>query len=317
MDGERDGTRRIKVRGVDISRCAGVYWQTMPKSVLFFRGVQNRRQRLVSPPSQLALGRLSSQCPADVADFFRELFERAGLNAEQYRGNALQRRIPACLRFLRVPSLEAARAKMEAQPELLMPTVDVVLLGVTEFFRDPVVFEQLRERVVPTWVGSSAPVRVWSAACSEGQELYSIAMLLLEADISLMQLLGTDCRASAIRAAGEGRFPVAALETVPASWRTHFKKCGNSVRVTDQVRRSVCWKQADLLRSIEPGPWDLILWRNMAIYLNAEASVEVWHAMVRELAPNGYLVSGKADHPPGHSELVSIGRGIYQRRTTR
>jgi chemotaxis protein methyltransferase CheR len=285
----------------------------MVAGFLHFQGVKDRPTRSPVSPPVYPMCHCESACTDNIEDFFRELFERAGLCAANYRGSALRRRVPACLRFLRVADLDAARSKLATRPELVTDLLDVALLGVTDFFRDQPVFDQLREAVVPCLLHLDRRPRIWSAGCSDGQELYSIAMLLQEAGVAEAELLGTDCRAAAIRLARDGKFPVQTLAKLPAPWQPRFARVGSCIRVPDYLRRGMRWKQADLLTTIEAGPWDLILWRNMAIYLHPDVVERVWRNLVEELSPNGCIVGGQADHVPRGHSLERIGRNIHRR----
>lgn len=247
--------------------------------------------------------------------FFRELFEGAGLSLEAYRAGALHRRVPACLRFLRVRDVAGARAKLRANPELAEWVLGIVLLGVTEFCRDPAVFAELRRLIGTMWQGTPRTLRVWSAACSDGRELYSVSILLHQAGLRDAVLLGTDCRREAVRMARAGEFAPETLEGLEPWWREHFQMQRGMMRPSPHLRENMCWRQADLLRRTEPGPWDMILWRNMAIYLQPEAARRVWLSLMDELAPGGLLVTGKADYPPPHPELERVGPCVYRRRT--
>ncbi len=102
---------------------------------------------------------------------------------------------------------EEGRALLENRPDLLPAAVGSLLIGVTEFFRDPAVFEAVRARVVPELAARGrGPLRIWSAGCSSGEELYSLAILLAEAGLLAGSfLLGTDCRIEAVRQARSGR----------------------------------------------------------------------------------------------------------------
>lgn len=246
--------------------------------------------------------------------FFRDLFLMAGISLDAYRGTALNRRIPACLRFLRVPDLETGRKKLKAHPELVSPLLNVVLLGVTDFCRDPAVFERLRQLVATSLDATAKPMRVWSAACSDGRELYSVAVLLQQAGrLAGSELLGTDCRRDALRLAQAAEYPQDALGALPFSWHDYFTPARHGVRVVEWLRRPARWKQGNLLEGAEPGPWDLILWRNMAIYLEASTAECLWQSIIRELRPGGFLVVGKADHPPQWLPIEKLGPCIFRK----
>jgi chemotaxis protein methyltransferase CheR len=282
---------------------------------LHFEGISTERPPVRQIPRfRSAAG---STVPPDqhvVHGFFLDLFERAGISASAYRSSALSRRTAACLRFLRANDLEGARRKLEQQPELAAAAVNIILLGVTEFCRDPLVFKHLGEEIATTWQLLDHPPRVWSAACSDGRELLTAGILLSEAGLLAgAELLGTDCRPEAIDFARAARYPSTTLDKVEASWRNHFVHSEDGVSPHDALRRVMRWKRADVLKSAEPGPWNLILWRNMAIYLEPSAATPVWHNLFAALAPGGYLVTGKADNPPPCLPLRKVAPCIFRK----
>jgi chemotaxis methyl-accepting protein methylase len=199
--------------------------------------------------------------------------------------------------------------------QLASALLNVVLLGVTEFYRDKPVFDCLRERVLPELSTRDRVLRIWSAACSDGQELVSVVTLLADQGLlTRCQLLGSDCRPDAIRRARSGVFPVQAARGLSPSLSPYLIPHASTVKVVDPLAKALSWKVADLLQGPEVGPWDLILWRNMAIYLRPEVVENIWVSMVRELQPGGFLVCGKADHLPLHPEMLKISPSVYQKR---
>ncbi len=252
--------------------------------------------------------------PADRA-FFESLLARAELPAAAYRRGALNRRLPACLRMLRVANAAEAERAVAAQPEVAPRLLSLVLLGVTDFFRDRSVFEQLRGAVLPELLARHARLRVWSAACSNGQELYSVAMLLERAGrLADCELLGTDCRVEAIHEARRGVFRMEDVERMDPEWREAFFGEAGPGAIEPRLRDAARWKVANLFRTVERGPWHLILWRNMAIYLENERAEEIWTRLFDQLAPGGFLIAGKADHPPKWLPLTRVAPCVYQKR---
>lgn len=285
----------------------------MASSCVFFEGV--------SPPviTRLQGGSRPPRALASVPDeeshrFFEALLAIAGLAPAAYRARSLHRRLPACLRRLQVASAAEARQRLEQEPELTRPLLNVALLGVTEFFRDAGVFERLQAAVLPELAARGGKLRMWSAGCSTGQELYSLAILLREAGLlERCELLGSDCRPDAVEEARTGVFPweeVAVLgEGRPERF---FTRVGEAAIVRPVLRSAVSWKARDLLASAQPGPWHLILWRNVAIYLQPDTVAGVWDALIRQLAPGGYVVVGQADHLPPDPRVVRVAPCLYQ-----
>ncbi len=284
---------------------------------LYFEG---RASQSPTPAGTLPLAprvrsRPAPTIPRETRAFFQWLLGRAGLEAERYREISLVRRLPACLRRLRAKNLNQAYELILRRPEVLPGLIDVVLLGVTEFCRDRLVFASLRDKVLPLVLQQTSRPRIWSAACSEGQELYSIAFMLAGFDrLAGCELLGTDCRASAIQHARSGHYATESLTAVDPAWRQlHFEGESGAFRVRRSIRENLHWKRADLFAGVEPGPWHLTLWRNMSIYLRQEAAADLWRRILSEMAPGGYLVVGKADHPPHGLPIERIDACIYRR----
>lgn len=250
-------------------------------------------------------------------DFVHWAFARAGLDASPYRSQVLRRRLPACLRELKARSTEEARLCLTRRPDLLPVVIDAFVLGVTEFFRDAIVFEGLRNGVLPILTQRNRPLRIWSAGCSTGEELYSMAILLAEAGVlEYCDLLGTDCREDAVQRSQTGLYDGTALQHLDATIRgQYFEAIGEKWRPKELLRHYTRWKQADIFRGIEEGPWDVILWRNVAIYLNPAPTTMILERLFDSLAHDGFLILGKAERPSAGLRLLPRSRCIYQRRS--
>lgn len=246
---------------------------------------------------------------------FDALLSRAGLSADRYRPRALRRRLPACLRLLRAETAVEAARRLEERPELTGPALSVLLLGVSEFFRDETVFAWLEREFVPVLAARPTPPRIWSVGCSAGQELYSVAMLLSEAGhLRGAELVGTDCRRDAVEQARTGVYPWSSIEPVAAQRRdAFFVRTGQAGVVHPGLRAAITWRAADVFVEPAPGPWDLILWRNMAIYLQPDAVERVWQTLGGAVADGGYIVTGKADPAPVNLPLTRVASCVYRR----
>ena len=262
----------------------------------------------------------------DGEAFLRWLLAHAGLRFDDYKPETLARRLPACLRALRAvraASPSHARSLLRRSPDALPAALDALLIGVTGFFRDEPVFESLASRTLPdlldrlSQVGRTRPLRVWSAGCSEGAELYTVAILLAESGALAagpVELLGTDCRPEALARAAAGSFDAQAVRAVPRPLLDrYFEADGTRYRVAPALRAACAWRRADVLGAPEPGAWDLVLCRNVAIYLQPEAAAALWAALAAAVRPGGALVLGKAERPLGVRELACDGPCVYRR----
>lgn len=243
------------------------------------------------------------------------LLGQAGLKSAAYRPTAMQRRVPACLRQLRVTTEDSARELLERRPELLPMVLNTVLIGVSEFFRDQPVFECLEKTVVPMLARLDRPLRVCSAGVSGGHEIYSVAILLAEAGVLADSLLiGVDCRADAIRRAREGVYGAEDMSGITAARRDRFfQTTAAHWAVRPELKERIEWRVEDLITFDAGEVCDLILFRNVAIYFNEPHSSDVWMRLCDQLAPGGYIVTGKAERPPLALPLVRVAPCIYRK----
>lgn len=243
------------------------------------------------------------------------LLQQAGLSARAYRPKALERRLAACLRHLGVPSRTAAREVLAARPELVGSVLNTVLIGVTDFFRDRSVWDQLAREVLPQLLRTRCGLRVYAAGASTGNELYSAAMLLAEAGvIGTSELCGVDCRVDAIAAARAGWFSEAAMARVPPEWCARFFEASwAGYHARPVLTQAMRWQVADLFSFEEVAAWDVILFRNVAIYLTEAHAARAWEYLCDQLSAGGVLMTGKAEKPPQYLPLRRLGPALYQR----
>lgn len=245
------------------------------------------------------------------------ILAHVGLDPRHYRVPPLARRAPACMRLLRVGTEAEAMTRLSATPALAHVALNALLIGFTEFFRDKDVFHALRDHVIPRLRALNRPVRVLSVGCSAGHELYSMAMLLEEHDLLKdATLTGLDCRPDAIDMARRGVFAEDQLEDLPAHLRARYvTSTADGGRIVPHVSDRLSWSVADATASCPDGPWDLILCRNLLIYIKPHLSSVMMTRMLDQLAPNGVLMLGKAERPAPSLRLVCLSRCLYARHS--
>jgi len=200
-----------------------------------------------------------------------------------------------------------------------------LLINVTGFFRDPATFEFLAKSIVPGLVrerSSDHPLRIWSAGCSTGEEVYSLAMLFQEEIASTrrdvkLQIFASDVDAEAVAAAREGVYPASIATDVSAKRLARFfTKEDKRFRVTPELRSSVVFTVQDVLVDPPFSRLDLISCRNLLIYLRPEAqakAISLFHFALRE---GGILVLGGSETPGATEtrfEMISRPERVYSR----
>jgi chemotaxis protein methyltransferase CheR len=204
------------------------------------------------------------------------------------------------------------KAKSDASGVLRRKIVDEITTQETFFFRDTSPFDLLRFKIIPdlidarTRAGSRQPIRIWSAACSTGQEICSIAIVLSEVlgDLSRydIRLLGTDISDHAVAKASAGIF--GQLEVArglsEASRARHFVPDPGGWKIRDELRAMMTFKKWNLTQDLTPlGKFDIIFCRNVAIYFSDTDRALVFNRMEQRLEPGGYLIIGSMESLSG------------------
>lgn len=249
--------------------------------------------------------------------FIRAVLGASGLDVEEYRLAPLLRRIPACLRALRVSTVPDAIMALQDDPTRLKTVVNSLLIGTTSFFRDPQLFARLEEQVVPAMIERNSSPRIWSAGCSDGSELYSVAMLVSEIQTRPdAYFLGSDCRPSVLETAKAAIYRNDAILAIRADLRERYVISKDTEhRICPTLSSRVNWEQRSLLGQAAPGPWDIILCRNVAIYLEVQSAHHMWQRLANALAPGGILVTGRAESPRV-TGLDRIGPSLFRKSSS-
>lgn len=199
--------------------------------------------------------------------------------------------------------------------------VDLLTTNETHFFREPGHFDFVRDRIVPEHRASGRPLRVWSAACSSGEEPYSIAMTLASAMGGVpWDILASDLSSRVLERARTAHYPIARARTIP---REHLLACclkGTGTHegtfiVAPELAGRVRFMQVNLNEALPGlGEFDLILLRNVMIYFDAPTKQQVVARIVSCLRPGGHLMIGHSESlATVASNLQPIAPSIYRR----
>ena len=224
---------------------------------------------------------------------------------KDYKEGTIYRRINKRMDYVKVNSLEDYLNYLHANPAEIKLLCQEFLIGVTKFFRDTEAFELLQKEVLPPIMAAKAPdeaVKVWVAACSTGEEAYSLAILFLEYCLAtnrepLVKIFATDIDERAIDKASKGVYPAAIAKDVSEERLTcFFYPKGNKYVVNADVRKMVVFARHDLQKDPPYSKLDLITCRNMLIYLNPMLQKKVMAIFPYALNLNGYLLLGPSEN---------------------
>ncbi|MEW6281251.1 MAG: protein-glutamate O-methyltransferase CheR [Candidatus Eremiobacterota bacterium] len=220
-----------------------------------------------------------------------------------------------------------ARVRQRACPVTARSVVEAMTTNETSFFRDGSPFEALRTQILPELLArrqASRSLRIWSAACSTGQEPYSVAMLLHDSFAHVvrdwqLQVLGIDLAEKVVERARSGRYTQLEVNRgLPVRYLLScFEKKGSDWVVAERLRRLVRFEVANLVDpALTLGTFDLILCRNVMIYFEPDTRRRVLGTLLRHLAPDGYLIVGGAEVLLGLTdrlERLNVGGAVVYR----
>lgn len=205
-----------------------------------------------------------------------------------------------------------ARARQDSSGLLNRRIIDAITTNETSFFRDNSPFELLKYKIIPDLLdrrkrmSSTAPIRIWSAACSTGQEVYSIGIALKEVLGDLgrynVRILGTDISDQAVARASKGIYGTIEISRgLPDSIRqTWFVPRGPDWQIRDEIRAMASFRTLNLMKDFSAlGHFDVILCRNVAIYFTQADRIALFDRIGRALEPDGYLVVGAMESLSG------------------
>ncbi|HEX2103249.1 MAG TPA: CheR family methyltransferase [Solirubrobacteraceae bacterium] len=226
-----------------------------------------------------------------------ELSAASGLPLDAFRPEHVAERIARALAAEGVSTTAELAARLRADVAARDRFRRAVAVSHSGFFRDPEQFEALEQRILPRLLEHVARPRVWSAGCANGLELWSLAVVLNRLGVlEGSRLLGSDLLEENLAAARAGIY--------------------DGVEVAPALRGRVRWERRDLAGDpAPPGRWDLILCRNVAIYLAPAAKSRVHRLLAGALAPGGVLMLGRSERlgDPGALGLRRLERHVYER----
>lgn len=242
-----------------------------------------------------------------------------------YKRGALERRLERRRAARHCNSMSDYLAVLEREPAEVDELIESMLIKVTGFFRDPEMWDVLSRKVIPRLLAAKPPgedIRVWCAGCATGEEAFSLAILLAEALGPALQnqevkIFGTDVDEQAIAFARRGVYSRAQLEGIPAATvQKWFVEEGGGVALRKEIRRAVVFGVNNLVADAPISRLDLLLCRNVFIYMDGELQNRVLTRFHYALRRHGVLVLGKSELIPFAARLfdpLDLQRRIYRK----
>ncbi len=237
-----------------------------------------------------------------------------------YKRNTFYRRIERRMSIHQIVKIDSYIRYLQENSQELDLLFKELLIGVTNFFRDPAAWDQLRKQAIPQLLNkrsSGQTLRAWVVGCSSGEEAYSLAMVLKEAVESAMpkvhytmQVFATDLDRDAIDKARQGVYPDnIAADVSPERLARFFNKEASGYRVRKEIREMVTFATQNLIMDPPFTKLDILSCRNLLIYLAPEMQKKLFPLFHYSLNPGGILFLGSAETIGGFSELFTPTNG--------
>lgn len=267
---------------------------------------------------------------ADHYDKFRHFLEEAcGIVLGENKHYLVTSRLNRLIKEFSFPSISAMldTLALGTNPALRERIIDAMTTNETSWFRDKYPYEILRHEILPE-VAKKKPsaYRIWSAACSTGQEAYSISMTIAEYQMAnpgafsaFLEIVGTDISPTVLGLAREATYDeISIMRGLSEERRSRYlEKTGEKWKIRDAIKAPVRFADLNLLGSYTLlGKFDIIFCRNVLIYFSTESKTDILNRMAEILNPGGLLILGGSESPTGYSsafEMVRYDAGVIYR----
>ncbi|MEV5028399.1 CheR family methyltransferase [Paenibacillus sp. LPE1-1-1.1] len=233
----------------------------------------------------------------DFAQFIIRIKQKTAIDLSQYKEAQMKRRLTTLRMKHGFQTFEEYWKAIEQNRSMLNEFLDRMTINVSEFWRNPSRWDVLEKRFFPEMLSKNNRLKVWSAACSTGEEPYTLAMILSELGaLQRSSLLATDLDSGVLQKAMEGSYLERSLRDVPpASRQKYFKQSEGAFLISDSLKQCIQFKQQNLLHDAFDSSFDLIVCRNVMIYFTEEAKHLLYQKFSNALKPGGLLFVGSTE----------------------
>lgn len=232
-------------------------------------------------------------------EFKKDVYKLTNINLDMYKERQMKRRIESLISRKGFDGYEAFLKGMKQDQKLLRTFVSYLTINVSQFYRNPSQWENFEQEIIPYLRKKYGDkLTIWSAACSTGDEPYTIAMILAKyIPLDKVNIIATDIDEDVIAFAKEGIYPVKSLVDLPKEYldRHFFPKDKTHYEISDKIKKCVTFKKHNLLEDTYFNNVNMIVCRNVVIYFTDDAKNEIYKKFNKSLTPEGVLFIGSTE----------------------
>lgn len=239
-------------------------------------------------------------------EFKRRALSLTGIDLSSYKEKQMRRRIDSLVSRNKCSSYDEYVRLLRTDSSVFSEFINFLTINVSEFFRNPDQWEILDKVYFPELISKFGKrLNIWSAACSTGDEPYSLVMALSRhVPLGDIRIIATDIDKRILEQAKTGLYNEKSIKNVPEDLKKrYFKKIGPSFQISDEIRRCVSFRESNLLSDRFPDDLDMIVCRNVLIYFTDEAKEDIYRKFYRSLKSGGVLFIGSTEQVADYKEI--------------
>ena len=245
----------------------------------------------------------------DYEKLKKDVYALTKIDLNCYKEKQMRRRIDTLITKNKITSYDDYVKLIKSNPEKFEEFVNFLTINVSEFYRNPEQWEVLDKDVFSILVQKfGKSLKVWSAACSTGDEPYSLVMALSRhVPLSNIKIIATDIDKQVLDKARMGLYNAKSISSVPEDFKKkYFTQVGGSYQISDEIKKCVEFKEHNLLKDPYPTGCHLIVCRNVVIYFTEEAKDEIYRKFNQSLVKEGVLFIGSTEQITNYKDLNYI-----------
>lgn len=242
----------------------------------------------------------------DYEYFKKAIYDLTSIDLNAYKEKQMKRRIDTLINKNGLREYDKYVQLLKTDKVKFEEFVNYLTINVSEFYRNPDQWRLLDKEIIPELIGRFGKnLKIWSAACSTGDEPYSLVMALSQhLPLSQIHILATDLDKQVIAKAKVGLYSEKSVAGVPDDLKKkYFTKIGPSYQISKEVKDRVEFREHNLLKDTYPTEYHLIVCRNVLIYFTEEAKEEIYRKFEKTLKPGGLLFIGSTEQIINHREI--------------
>lgn len=250
----------------------------------------------------------------DYEAFKREVFGMTKIDLNAYKEKQMRRRIDTLINKNKMSGYEDFLKALKADKKIFEDFVNYLTINVSEFYRNTDQWELMDKQYIPELISKFGKnLKIWSTACSTGDEPYSLVMALSRhIPLAQIRIIATDLDKQVLAAAKMGLYSEKSIANVPSDLKSkYFTKVGASYQISNEIKSRVEFREHNLLKDTYPDRCHFIICRNVLIYFTEEAKDEIFKKFSNALVQDGILFIGSTEQIMNHKDYGYIRKNSF------